>query len=62
MRYRPDHVRLAHWNNMGHARAAVIPSEGVARVSRLDVWAELRVVHEALWGVLGSDVLVEDGA
>ena len=47
---------------MGHARAAMVPSEGVARVGRLDVWAELRVVHEALWGVLGSDVLVEDGA
>ena len=40
----------------------MVGAERVAGVGRLNVWAELRVVHEALWGVLGCDVLVEDGA
>ena len=47
---------------MGHTRAAMVGAEGVAGVGRLNVRAELRVVHEALRGVLRCDILVEDGA
>jgi len=47
---------------MGHTRTAMVGAEGVAGVGRLNVWAELRVVYEALRGVLGCDILVEDGA